>query len=94
MNATSQPQPAATAELSLTRAAKEKLLLQMYRLAHWIELIRFFGYQTLPMEKARQGIKPIAEKYGKEPVSAAIWPPLARSWHKRRSYSCLLCSLP
>jgi hypothetical protein len=71
MNATSQPQPAATAEVSLTRAAKEKLLLQMYRLAHWIELIRLFGYQTLPMEQARQAIKPIADKFGKEPVAEA-----------------------
>jgi hypothetical protein len=71
MNAPSQPQPAATAEVSLTRAAKEKLLLQMYRLAHWIELIRFFGYQTLPMDQARQGIKPIADKFGKEPVAEA-----------------------
>lgn len=71
MNATSQPQPAATAEVQLTRAAKEKLLLQMYRLAHWIELIRLFGYQTLPMEQARQAIKPIADKFGKEPVATA-----------------------
>lgn len=71
MNATSQPQPAATAEVSLTRAQKEKLLLQMYRLAHWIEVIRLFGYQTLPMEQARQAIKPIAEKFGKEPVAEA-----------------------
>lgn len=71
MNTTSQPQPAAAAEVQLTRAAKEKLLLQMYRLAHWIELIRLFGYQTLPMEQARQAIKPIAEKFGKEPVAEA-----------------------
>ena len=59
------------AEIQLTRAQKEKLLLQMYRLTHWIELIRLFGYQTLPMDKARQAIKPIAEKFGKEPVAAA-----------------------
>jgi MutS-like protein len=71
MNATSQPPPAATAEVQLTRAAKEKLLLKMYRLAHWIELIRLFGYKTLPMDKARQAIKPIAEKFGKEPVAEA-----------------------
>jgi hypothetical protein len=71
MNATAQPQPAATAEGMLTRAAKEKLLLKMYRLAHWIELIRLFGYRTLPMEKARQAIKPIADEFGKEPVAEA-----------------------
>lgn len=71
MNTTSQPPPAANAEVQLTRAAKEKLLLQMYRLAHWIELIRLFGYQTLPMDQARQAIKPIAEKFGKEPVAEA-----------------------
>lgn len=71
MNTTSQPLPAATAEVQLTRAAKEKLLLQMYRLAHWIELIRLFGYRTLPMEQARQAIKPITEKFGKEPVAEA-----------------------
>jgi hypothetical protein len=71
MNATSHPQPVATGEVQLNRAAKEKLLLKVYRLAHWIELIRLFGYQTLPMETARQAIKPIAEKFGKEPVAEA-----------------------
>jgi hypothetical protein len=71
MNATSQSQPAVTSEVPLTRAAKEKLLQQMYRLAHWIELIRLFGYQTLPMDQARIAIKPLAEKFGKEPVAAA-----------------------
>jgi hypothetical protein len=61
----------ATAEGPLARAAKKKLLLQMYRLTHWIELIRLFGYQTLPMDQARQAIKPLAEKFGKEPVAAS-----------------------
>lgn len=55
----------------LSRADKEKLLKQMYTLAHWIELIRLFGYQTLPMAQAREAIKPLAEKYGKEPVASA-----------------------
>src|SRR5262245_39073552 len=71
MHATSQPQPAAPSEVQLTRAAKATLLLQMDRLAGGVELIALFGYQTLPMEQARHAIKPIADKFGKDPVAAA-----------------------
>jgi len=42
----------------------------MYSLPHWIDLIRVFGYHTLPMEAARTAIAPIAEKHGKEAVAA------------------------
>ena len=67
--ATSVPTP--TAEVPLNRAAKEELLRQMYSRAHWIELIRLIGYQAVPMDKARQAIKPLAEQYGKEPMAIA-----------------------
>jgi len=43
----------------------------MYGLSHWIAIIRLFGYQTVPMDQARQAIKPIAEQFGKEPVAEA-----------------------
>ncbi|MCI0742767.1 MAG: hypothetical protein L0Y72_27345 [Gemmataceae bacterium] len=71
MNTTIAPPATASAEPSLTRAEKEKLLLQMYHKEHWIELIRLFGYRTLPMEQARQAIKPLADKFGKEPMATA-----------------------
>lgn len=71
MNATATPAPTPTAEVPLTRQEKEKLLKQMYHRQDWIELIRLFGYQTMPMEKAREAIKPLAEKFGKEPTAAA-----------------------
>lgn len=57
--------------MPLSKAEKVKLLQQMYSRTHWIELIRLFGYQTLPMVDARQAIEPLAEKYGKEPVANA-----------------------
>jgi hypothetical protein len=71
MNATATSEPTPAAEIPLTRAAKEELLRQMYSRAHWIELIRLIGYQTVPMDKARQAIKPLAEQYGKEPMASA-----------------------
>jgi hypothetical protein len=71
MNATATSPSTPTAESPLTRQEKEKLLRQMYFRQDWIELIRLFGYQTLPMEQARQAIKPLAEKFGKEPMAAA-----------------------
>ena len=71
MNATSQPPAPAPAEIPLSRSEKEKLLKQMYSLTHWIELIRLFGYRTLPMDQARNAIKPLAEQFGKEPVATA-----------------------
>ncbi len=67
--ATSASRPAT--DVPLSRQEKEKLLKQMYTLSHWIDLIRLFGYQTLPMAQAREAIKPLAEKYGKEPCAAA-----------------------
>ena len=71
MNATATSASTPTAEIPLTRKEKEKLLQQMYFRQDWIALIRLFAYQTLPMEQARQAIKPLAEKYGKEPMAAA-----------------------
>ncbi len=71
MNTTAPSEPKPAAEVSLTRAAKEDLLRQMYSRAHWIELIRLIGYQTVPMDKARQAIKPLAEQYGKDPMARA-----------------------
>jgi hypothetical protein len=43
----------------------------MYSLPHWIAIIRLFGYAALPMDQARQAIKPTAEEFGKEPVASA-----------------------
>jgi hypothetical protein len=71
MNVTATSASTPAAETPLTRQEKEKLLRQMYFRQDWIELIRLFGYQTLPMEQARQAIKPLAEKFGKEPMAAA-----------------------
>ena len=71
MNATATSASTPAAETPLTRQEKEKLLTKMYFRQDWIELIRLFGYQTLPMEQARQAIKPLAEKFGKEPMAAA-----------------------
>ena len=71
MNATATSESTPRAETPLTRQEKEKLLTQMYSRQDWIELIRLFGYQTLPMDQARQAIKPLAEKFGKEPMAAA-----------------------
>ena len=68
MNST-DPQSVPTVDLS--RTEKEKLLRQMYGLHHWIEIIRMFRHQTLPMAEAREAIQPIAEKFGKEPVANA-----------------------
>ena len=71
MNTTATSEPTPAAEVPMNRAAKEELLRQMYSRAHWIELIRLIGYQSVPMEKAREAIKPLAEQYGKEPVASA-----------------------
>ena len=80
MNATATSASTPTAEIPLTRKEKEKLLQQMYFRQDWIELIRLFGYQTLPMEKARQAIKPLAEKFGKEPMACGVRNP-GRDFH-------------
>ena len=71
MNTTATSQPTQAAEVPMNRAAKEELLRQMYSRAHWIELIRLIGYQAVPMDKAREAIKPLAEQYGKDPVANA-----------------------
>lgn len=71
MNSTTTSASTPAAEVPLTRAAKEKLLLQMYSRKHWIELIRLFRYQTLPMEQARKAIEPLAKQFGKDPMAAA-----------------------
>src|SRR5713101_6257909 len=65
------PESTSATEIPLTRQEKEKLLQQMYSLPHWIAIIRLFGYQTMPMDQARQAIKPIAEEFGKKPVADA-----------------------
>jgi hypothetical protein len=67
----SGPESSPAAPIALTRPEKEKLLQQMYSRAHWIAIIRLFGYQAMPMDKARQEIKPLAEEFGKEPVANA-----------------------
>ena len=71
MNTTATSEPTPAAEVPLNRAAKEELLRQMYSRAHWIELIRLIGYQSVPMDKARQAIKPLSDQYGKEPMASA-----------------------
>ncbi len=71
MNTTSTAVPTPAAEVPLNRAAKEALLRQMYSRAHWIDLIRLVGYQTIPMERAREAIQPLAKQYGKECVATA-----------------------
>lgn len=71
MNTTATSEPTPAAEVPMNRAAKEELLRQMYSRTHWIELIRLIGYQSVPMEKAREAIKPLAEQYGKEPMASA-----------------------
>lgn len=71
MNSTTTSASTPAAEVPLTRAAKEKLLLQMYSRKHWIELIRLFRYQTIPMEQARKEIEPLAKQFGKESMAAA-----------------------
>jgi hypothetical protein len=65
------PETPPSPEPSLSRREKEQLLQKMYGLAHWIAIIRLFGYQTLPMDKARAEIKPIAEEFGKEKTAEA-----------------------
>src|ERR1043165_2671924 len=60
-----------TSEAQLSRTEKEKLLQKMYSLPHWIAIVRLFGYQSLPMDKARAEIKPIAEEFGKEKSAEA-----------------------
>lgn len=55
----------------LSRAEKEKLLQKMYSLPHWLAIIRLFGYQDVPMEQAREEIKPVATEFGKEKVADA-----------------------
>lgn len=71
MNTSATSGPTAFAEVQLTRAEKEVLLRQMYSLAHWIELIRLIGYQTVPMDTARNAIVPLAERFGKERMATA-----------------------
>lgn len=70
MNAPVSPSTAAPA-VTLSRQEKEKLLREMYSKPLWIELVRVFGYRTLPMEEAREAIRPLATKHGKEPAAAA-----------------------
>lgn len=67
----SNPEGTPTSAGELSRGEKVTLLQQMYTRAHWIELIRIFGYQTLLMSQAKEAIKPLAERYGKEPLAAA-----------------------
>ncbi len=47
------------------------MLQKMYSVAHWIAVIRMFGYQAIRMDEARAKIKPVADEFGKEPVAQA-----------------------
>ncbi len=60
-----------TAEISLTRKEKEKLLQQMYTLPHWIAVVRLFAHKAMHMDEARKQIKPLADEFGKEPMANA-----------------------
>lgn len=86
---TTESEVSSATAVPLTRAEKEKLLTQMYRLSHWIDLIRLFGYQTLPMAKAREAIKPLAERYGKEPVASACETMVEISMHGQEAFARL-----
>jgi hypothetical protein len=71
MDTTAQATTAPAPEIQLSRQEKEKLLQKMYTASHWIAIIRLFGYQSIPMDRAREKIKPIAEEFGKELVATA-----------------------
>ena len=65
------PETPSPTEPVLSRREKEQLLQKMYTLPYWIELIRFFAYKTVPMDEARQKVKPLAEEYGKDRIAEA-----------------------
>jgi hypothetical protein len=52
-------------------AKRPPLCVRIYFEPHLTDLVRLIGYGTLPVEEARRLLAPLAEKYGKERMSAA-----------------------
>lgn len=43
---------------------QEPLVMRMYYKQHLVDLVRLFGYSEMPMDEAREKLKPLVEKYG------------------------------
>jgi hypothetical protein len=62
------------ADSSLERPRKcpqEPLVIRMYFKQHLIDLVRLFGYSEIPLDEAREKLKPLVDKYGKELMATA-----------------------
>ena len=52
-------------------ATKQPLYIRLYFQDHMIELVRLFGYESLPISEAQEQLKSLTEKYGEEVLRAA-----------------------
>jgi hypothetical protein len=67
---------------------RHPLTVRLYFEPHLTELVRLIGYQSLPVAAAKERMRPLVAKYGKDRINAAIKelfeidgaqePPLAR----------------
>jgi hypothetical protein len=51
---------------------RQPLCVRLYFETHLVELVRLIGYDELPVERARERMAPLVERYGKDRINAAI----------------------
>lgn len=54
------------------KRSREPLHLRMYFQQHLTELVRLFGYHDVPLDEAREALKPLNETYGLDAMKAAV----------------------
>jgi hypothetical protein len=53
-----------------SRKSKQPLWHRMYFQRHLTDIIRAFGYESVPIEEARERVKPLVETYGRPLIEA------------------------
>jgi hypothetical protein len=54
-----------------SRKSKQPLYLRLYFRRHMVEIVRMFGHASIPIEQAREQLRPLVETYGKTAMEDA-----------------------
>ena len=83
---------------------REPLYIRMYFQNHLTDLVRLFGYDEIPLERAREELKPLIDKYGQKILEEAVeeiifidgtkTPPVARLTDHARTLARQLLGSP
>lgn len=63
--------PAESPREQIATRPREPLYLRMFFQSHLTDLVRAFGYDEIPLEDAREKLKPLVAKFGREKMEAA-----------------------